>query len=51
MKNKSYYIENETELLNRCKHPNIIRLIEAYKTEDHYYLILEFVEVGSSIIK
>jgi len=39
-------IENELEILRRIKHPNIVKLIEEYKTEDYVYLIMEFLKAG-----
>ncbi len=39
-------IKNELEILRRVKHPNIVKLIEEYKTKDHVYLIMEFLKAG-----
>lgn len=39
-------IENELDILRKCKHPNIVKLIEEYKTKEHVYLIMEFLKAG-----
>ncbi len=38
-------IENELEILRKVKHTNIVKLVEEYKTDDHVYLIMEFLKV------
>ena len=38
-------IENELDILRKVKHPNIIKLIEEYKSDDYVYLIMEFLKV------
>ena len=39
-------IENELEILRKAKHPNIIKLVEEYKTDSFVYLIMEFLKAG-----
>ena len=39
-------IENELEILRKVKHPNIVKLIEEYKTDEYVYLIMEFLKAG-----
>lgn len=46
VKGKMYYVENEVDLLIRCKHPSICRLREAFQSPFAYYLILENLDNG-----
>lgn len=39
-------IENELEILRKAKHPNIVKLVEEYKTDEYVYLIMEFLKAG-----
>ena len=47
---KENMIENELDILRKVKHPNIIKLIEEYKSDDYVYLIMEFLKVIKSNI-
>ena len=38
---------NEINLLRKLKHPNIVKFIDAKKTSDAMYLIMEFCNEGS----
>lgn len=38
--------ENEIAIMKHCHHPNIVRLIEEFETEDEIYLVLEYVKVA-----
>ena len=38
---------NEIRILSTVKHPNIVKLISLKKTQNHWYLITEFVSGGS----
>ena len=38
---------NEIRILSAVKHPNIVKLISLKKTQNHWYLITEFVSGGS----
>jgi serine/threonine protein kinase len=30
-----------------CSHENIVQLIEHFETQDHYYIVFEYMEGGS----
>ena len=38
-------IENEVSILRMVQHPNIIRLIEDFDTQDELFLVMELVKV------
>ena len=38
---------NEISILQKIKHPNIVRLIEVKKTKSHIYIVTEFCNGGS----
>ena len=38
-------VENEIEIMKRCKHENIIKLIEEFETPTELYLVMELVKV------
>ena len=40
-------IQNEISIHSKLNHPNIIKLIGNFKTEDDVYLVLEYAEKGS----
>ena len=40
------YLENEISILNKLKHPNIIKLYDLKKTKKHYYLVTEYCNGG-----
>ena len=39
--------ESEVELLNNLKHPSIVRIFESIRTNDHLYIVMEWIENGS----
>ena len=39
-------VTNELKILRKIKHPNIIKLVEEYKNENFYYLIMENLKGG-----
>ncbi|CAD8187566.1 unnamed protein product [Paramecium octaurelia] len=39
-------IEKEIEILRQLDHPNIIKLIDFKRTQNHYYLVFEYCENG-----
>nr|XP_026690786.1 serine/threonine-protein kinase DCLK3 isoform X1 [Ciona intestinalis] len=46
LKGKEDMIENEIAIMKNCHHPNIVRLIEEFETENEIYLVLEYVKGG-----
>jgi serine/threonine protein kinase len=38
-------IKNELKILRRVKHPNIVKLVEEYRSADFVYLIFELYKV------
>ncbi|CAK8678931.1 unnamed protein product [Clavelina lepadiformis] len=46
LKGKEDMIENEIAIMKNCHHPNIVRLIEEFETDDEIYLVLEYVKGG-----
>ena len=36
--------------MKNCHHPNIVRLIEEFETEEEIYLVLEYVKVSCSYL-
>nr|CAB3236351.1 serine/threonine-protein kinase DCLK1 [Phallusia mammillata] len=46
LKGKEDMIENEIAIMKNCHHPNIVRLIEEFETEDEIYLVLEYIKGG-----
>jgi serine/threonine protein kinase len=47
---KNQMIENELKILRRVKHPNIVKLVEEYRSQDFFYLIFEHYKVNAKII-
>ena len=39
-------LKNEIDIMKACDHPNICKLYEAYETDKHVYLVMEFVKGG-----
>ncbi|KAM3146403.1 hypothetical protein pb186bvf_001372 [Paramecium bursaria] len=39
-------IEKEIEILAKLDHPNIIKLVDSKRTQNHFYLVFEFCEHG-----
>eukprot|EP01012_Entosiphon_sulcatum_P052594 TRINITY_DN7228_c0_g1_i1.p1 TRINITY_DN7228_c0_g1~~TRINITY_DN7228_c0_g1_i1.p1 ORF type:complete len:405 (+),score=46.00 TRINITY_DN7228_c0_g1_i1:178-1215(+) len=44
--NKVHYVMNEKSILLKLKHPNIIRLISTFQTQDELFFVLEYAEKG-----
>ena len=38
--------DKEYEILTKLNHPNIVKLLEYYQDDDHFYLVTEFCEGG-----
>ncbi len=45
---KENMIENELKILRKVKHPNIIKLVEEYRSKDSVFLIMEFLKVSNN---
>jgi serine/threonine protein kinase len=43
---KESMIENELAILRKIKHPNIVKLVEEYKSDEYFYLIMEYLKGG-----
>lgn len=39
-------LQNELLLMSQLKHPNIVTLKDKWRTEDYYYLLLEYCNAG-----
>lgn len=39
-------LENETKILRALNHPNIIKCLDVYKTNNYYYIITEYCSNG-----
>ncbi|KJH41396.1 kinase domain protein [Dictyocaulus viviparus] len=46
LRGKWFFIENEVEILRMCSHPNICRLVDAFKTNVRYLLVFEYAQDG-----
>ncbi|CAD8052207.1 unnamed protein product [Paramecium primaurelia] len=40
------HLLNEINMLKRIKNPNIIEILDVLQTKDHYYIILEYCNIG-----
>ncbi len=40
-------MRREIRLLQKMNHPNIVKIYEAFETDDHVYLVMEYVGGGS----
>lgn len=40
------YLEREVTLLQKCDHPNVVRLKDLRATDNHYYLVFEYCNGG-----
>jgi MAP/microtubule affinity-regulating kinase len=45
--NRQRSVRREVVLLQKMNHPNVVKLIEAFETESHVYLVMENVSGGS----
>lgn len=43
-------IENELKILRKAIHPNIIKLVEDFQTDEFVYMVLEFYKVKTNYI-
>lgn len=43
-------IENELKILRKAIHPNIIKLVEDFRTDEFVYMVLEFYKVKTNYI-
>ena len=39
-------LERESELIQKITHPNIMKLVELLKTENNYYFMFEYCDIG-----
>ncbi|XP_041045183.1 serine/threonine-protein kinase DCLK3 [Carcharodon carcharias] len=46
LKGKEILIENEIAIVRSLSHPNIVRFIEEFETEEEIYLIMEYIHGG-----
>uniref|UniRef100_A0A0K0CVW4 Protein kinase domain-containing protein n=1 Tax=Angiostrongylus cantonensis TaxID=6313 RepID=A0A0K0CVW4_ANGCA len=44
LRGKWFFIENEVEIMLMCSHPNICRLVDAFKTNVRYLLVFEYAQ-------
>ncbi|KAA8490607.1 Myosin light chain kinase A [Porphyridium purpureum] len=40
------YVDREEKLMSSLNHPNIVRTLDVFDTEDHLYIVLEFMQGG-----
>lgn len=45
--NRQKSVRREVILLQKMNHPNIVKLVEAFETDSHVYLVMEHVGGGS----
>ena len=45
--NRQRSVRREVVLLQKMNHPNIVKLVEAFETDSHVYLVMENVTGGS----
>ena len=45
--NRQRSVRREIRLLQKMNHPNIVKIYEAFETDDHVYLVMEYVGGGS----
>ena len=45
--NRQRGVRREVVLLQKMNHPNIVKLVEAFETDSHVYLVMENVSGGS----
>lgn len=43
---KEAMLLREVSILRKVSHPNIIRLVEQYESDDYLFLVMEFIEVS-----
>jgi hypothetical protein len=43
-------IENELKILRKVKHPNIVKLVEEYRSEHQFFLIMELLQVLFTVL-
>lgn len=45
--NRQRSVRREIKLLQKMSHPNIVKIYEAFETDDNVYLVMEYVGGGS----
>ena len=45
--NRQRSVRREIKLLQKMNHPNIVKIFEAFETDDNVYLVMEYVGGGS----
>ena len=45
--NRQRSVRREIKLLQKMNHPNIVKIYEAFETDDYVYLVMEYVCGGS----
>lgn len=45
--NRQKSVRREIKLLQKMNHPNIVKIYEAFETEDKVYLVMDYVTGGS----
>jgi len=45
--NRQRSVRREIKLLQRMNHPHIVKIYEAFETDNHVYLVMDFVGGGS----
>ncbi|CAB3398049.1 unnamed protein product [Caenorhabditis bovis] len=46
MRGKCFFVDNEVEMLSLIQHDHIVSIIDAYSTETHYFLVIEYAQFG-----
>ncbi|WKY09101.1 hypothetical protein Q1695_001897 [Nippostrongylus brasiliensis] len=46
LRGKWFFVENEVEILQMSSHPNICRLVDAFKTNNKYMIVFEYAQNG-----
>ena len=41
-----FKLKNEASILYKCRHPNIVRCLEVFETEENMYMVTEFCQGG-----
>lgn len=39
-------LHEETKILKKIDHPNVIKVYETYKTREHFYVVIEYSNCG-----
>ncbi|VDL77804.1 unnamed protein product [Nippostrongylus brasiliensis] len=49
LRGKWFFVENEVEILQMSSHPNICRLVDAFKTNNKYMIVFEYAQTASAL--